>query len=260
MLLKACNNTNKLLGLFDDRGIKSTFFILGWVAEKYPALVREIHSRGHEIASHGYSHQLIYNQTPETFREETGKSKKILEDIVQVPVWGYRASSYSITSRSLWALEILAEHGFKWDSSIFPVRHDRYGMPNTPTRPYEIRLSGDSRLIEFPLTTAEFSGIRLPAAGGGYFRLYPYWLSRLLLKQACKDKPGIFYLHPWEIDPEQPRVDGASLLSRFRHYNNLKVCLPRLRSLISDFEFNTVSSVLDSLDNYQVLDFDQLSN
>jgi polysaccharide deacetylase family protein (PEP-CTERM system associated) len=251
-------NTRELLDLFAEQNVKSTFFVLGWVAEHYPALVREIHEAGHEIASHGYSHQLIYNQTPEVFREETTRSKAILEDLIQTPVRGYRGSSYSITKRSLWALDILAEHGFSWDSSIFPVRHDRYGIPNSPVQPYKIRLEGDRELVEFPLTTARFAGLNLPAAGGGYFRLYPYWLSRHLLKKACHDKPGIFYLHPWEIDPDQPRVAGASLLSRFRHYNNLTACMPRLRALIADFQFGTVSSILDPLEDMTVVDSKQL--
>ena len=243
-------NTNRLLDLFDEHRIKSTFFILGWVAERKPALIREIVARGHEIASHGYTHQLVYKQTPEQFRSETHDSKQLLEDITQRPIEGYRAASYSITQNSLWALDILAELGFSWDSSIFPVYHDRYGIPNSPTAPYRIETSSGKLLTEFPLTTAKLFGMQMPAAGGGYFRLYPYILSRALFKRATQNgrAPAIFYLHPWEIDPDQPRVPGASLLSRFRHYNNLDKCLARLQALLREFSFGTVSESLGSID------------
>ena len=238
-------NTRRLLDLFDEHRISATFFVLGWVAEHYPELIREIDQRGHEIASHGYSHQLIYRQTPAVFREETIRSKALLEDLTQKKISGYRAASYSITRDSLWALDILAELGFQWDSSIFPVHHDRYGIPDSPTRPYRLATQNGAELIEFPLTTAPLLGMRLPAAGGGYFRLYPYWLSRLLLQRASTNgEPAIFYLHPWEIDPEQPRVRGVGALSTFRHYNNLDRCLPRLQALLQDFAFTTVSASL----------------
>jgi polysaccharide deacetylase family protein (PEP-CTERM system associated) len=251
-------NTRALLDLFDETGIKSTFFVLGWVAERHPQLIREIHARGHEIASHGYSHQLVYKQTPAEFRAETSRSKQLLEDLVQTPITGYRAASYSITRESLWAIDILIELGFAWDSSIFPVYHDRYGIPASPKRPYRISSNG-GELLEFPLTTARLLGYTMPAAGGGYFRLYPYPLSRWLFRQATDDNrtPAIFYLHPWEIDAAQPRVPGASLLSRFRHYNNLERCLPRLKSLIAEFPFGTVSDSLRSIEP-QRLDLSQL--
>lgn len=242
-------NTDKLLQLFDAANIKITFFILGWVAEKYPELVKRIQAQGHEIASHGYSHQLIYRQTPDVFRAETAKSKQILEDLTQVPVIGYRAASYSITHKSLWALDILAELGFTWDSSIFPTRHDNYGIPGSPEEPYTIITSSGARLTEFPLTTAKVLGQSVPAAGGGYFRQYPYVLSRWLFDRASlnQSKPQIFYLHPWEIDPEQPRVPNASWFSNFRHYTNLKRCLPRLERMIKDFQFGTISQSLGSV-------------
>jgi polysaccharide deacetylase family protein (PEP-CTERM system associated) len=239
-------NTHKLLQLFAQRNIKITFFILGWVAERYPELVRAISDQGHEIASHGYSHQLIYTQSPDVFRAETLKSKRILEDIAQRQVTGYRAASYSITRKSLWALDILAELGFTWDSSIFPTRHDNYGIPGSPEEPYRIITSSGDQLLEFPLTTAKVLGQAIPAAGGGYFRQYPYALSRWLFERASlnQTKPQIFYLHPWEIDPQQPRVPNASWFSNFRHYTNLKRCLPRLERMLNDFEFSTISESL----------------
>ncbi len=242
-------NTRTLLDLFDEFDIKATFFVLGWVAERHAGLIREIAARGHEIASHGYSHQLVYRQSPAEFRDETARSKQLLEDMVQQPITGYRAASYSITRQSLWALDILAELDFRWDSSIFPVYHDRYGIPDSPTHPYRIATSNGASLLEFPLTTAKLGSYRAPAAGGGYFRLYPYALSRQLFKIAtnANTTPAIFYLHPWEIDPDQPRVPGASLLSRFRHYNNLARCLPRLRAMLSEFPFGTVSDSLRSV-------------
>ncbi|NOZ38314.1 MAG: DUF3473 domain-containing protein [Gammaproteobacteria bacterium] len=244
--LRVEQNTHKLLDLFDEYQIKATFFVLGWVADRARNLILEIAQRGHEIACHGYSHQLVYNQSPEVFQEETVRAKSILEEIVQQPVRGYRAASYSITNRSLWALDILAEAGFDYDSSIFPVRHDRYGIPDSPEFPYVLDTPAGHKLVEFPLSTAKIMGYRLPIAGGGYFRLYPYWLSRAGLRQINnRQKPFIFYLHPWEIDPEQPRI-SASWLSRFRHYNNLDKCETRLHKLASDFQFTTVENVLQN--------------
>lgn len=209
-------NTLKLLDLFEQRKIKCTFFVLGWVAERFPELIRKLSEQGHEIASHGYSHQLVYTQTPEVFREETKKSKDILEQITQQPILGYRAASYSITRKSLWALDILDELGFEWDSSIFPVHHDNYGVPGSPTQPYTIELENGNKITEFPLTSAKVMGMSIPAAGGGYFRQYPYALSRWLFERASvnQTRPLIFYLHPWEIDPDQPRVPNASFKSK----------------------------------------------
>lgn len=242
-------NTRRLLDVFDEKGVKITFFVLGWVAERHPELIREIDRRGHEIASHGQSHQLVYNQEPAQFRRETVHAKRTLEDLIQKPVEGYRAASYSITNESLWALDILAEAGFVWDSSIFPVRHDRYGIPGMPRWPHRLRTPGGQELVEFPLSTANVLGYRMPVAGGGYFRLYPYQLTEMGLARINRNEgqPFIFYLHPWEIDPEQPRVE-ASWLSKFRHYNNLHKCEPRLRRLLDRFEFTTVGAVLQSLD------------
>lgn len=237
-------NTDRLLALFDERGIRATFFTLGWVAERSPALVRRIRDAGHEIASHGYSHQLVYNQSPEVFREETRKSKAILENITGEPVTGYRAASYSITAKSRWALDVLVEEGFTWDSSIFPVHHDRYGMPGTPHEPYLLRTPNGGTLTEFPLSTCPIGQYRMPIAGGGYFRLFPYSLSRWGLGWINRaGQPFIFYLHPWEIDTGQPRLK-VKAFSKFRHYNNLDKCMGRLERLLGDFRFGSVSDVL----------------
>lgn len=240
-------NTDRLLALFDERNTRATFFTLGWVAERSPALIRRIRDAGHEIASHGYSHQLVYTQAPQVFREETRKSKTILEDITGQEVTGYRAASYSITSRSRWALDILCEEGFTWDSSIFPVHHDRYGMPGTPHEPYLLRTPNGANLTEFPLSTCPIGQYRLPIAGGGYFRLFPYSVSRWGLGKINRDgQPFIFYLHPWEIDMGQPRLKVRAF-SRFRHYNNLDKCMGRLERLLGDFRFGPVSDVLGGI-------------
>lgn len=244
---RVTNNTEKLLDLFDQRNIKITFFVLGWVAEQHPDLVKLIAERGHEVACHGYSHQLVYNQTPDVFKEETVKAKAILEQLVQQPVRGYRAASYSITRQSLWAIDILAEAGFEYDSSIFPVHHDRYGIPDAPQQVHIARTEQGNEIVEFPLSTLKTPGPSIPIAGGGYFRIYPYWLTRLLWNAAIKrqQEPLIFYLHPWEIDPGQPRIANASLLSRFRHYNNLGRTKGRLSQLVQDFPFCTMGEIID---------------
>jgi polysaccharide deacetylase family protein (PEP-CTERM system associated) len=246
--LRVEENTRRLLDLFDGNGVKATFFVLGWVAKRTPGLVRKIAERGHEVACHGYSHQLVYNQSPAVFREETLRSKGMLEDIIGSRVHGYRAASYSITERSLWALDVLCEAGFSYDSSIFPIRHDRYGIPGSPEFPYQITSPQGRSLVEFPISTARVLGYRLPVAGGGYFRLYPYCITRAGLRRVNRDckKPFIFYMHPWEIDPEQPRIK-AGWLSRFRHYNNLGRCEPRLLRLLQDFRFGTVQVVLSDM-------------
>lgn len=245
--LRVETNTHRLMDLFDEYQVKATFFVLGWVAEHAPGIARQIAARGHEVACHGYSHQLVYNQSPEIFKQETHRSKHLLEDQVQAPVHGYRAASYSITKQSIWALDILAEAGFSYDSSIFPVRHDRYGIPDAPEHPYRVETPAGNSLVEFPLSTAKYLGYRLPVAGGGYFRIYPYQLTRAGLNQVNRrGKPFIFYLHPWEIDPEQPRVE-VKWLSRFRHYHNLDKCEQRLRRLMQDFKFTTTRNVLENL-------------
>lgn len=238
-------NTDKLLATFADREVTATFFVLGWVAERYPELIRRIAAGGHEIACHGYSHQLIYNQSRERFRDETFRSKTLLEDIVQRPVIGYRAASFSINKDSEWALDTLAEAGFRYDSSIFPVRHDRYGVSDAPRFPYTLKTPSGAELAEYPMTTARVLGANMPVSGGGYFRLYPYWLTRMALSRVLETerRPFMFYLHPWEIDPGQPRIE-ATWFSRFRHYNNLDRCHRRLERLLGDFHFGTVEASL----------------
>jgi polysaccharide deacetylase family protein (PEP-CTERM system associated) len=245
MEYRAEANTRLLLDLFDEFQLKSTFFVLGWVARRSPALIREIHDRGHEIASHGMSHKLVYNQTPEEFTAETRESKALLEDIIGARVLGYRASTYSITNRSLWALDILKEAGFVYDSSIFPIRHDLYGIPDAPQSPALIATPKGARIIEFPMSTAPMFGTKLPVSGGGYFRLLPYWLTRAGLRKLNHElaRPFIFYLHPWEVDPAQPRV-RTGWKSRLRHYTNLHRTEARLRRLIGEFKFAPVRKVL----------------
>jgi polysaccharide deacetylase family protein (PEP-CTERM system associated) len=241
-------NVDRLLALFAERGVRATFFVLGWVAERSPELVRRIASAGHEVASHGYSHDLIYNQSPEVFREETIRSKRHLEDLLGRRIRGYRAASFSITSRSLWALDTLIDLGFEYDSSVFPIRHDRYGLPDVNPAPALLTAPSGRSLVEFPMSVAQWGRFRLPVSGGGYFRIFPYQLTRLGLKRINEThgRPFVFYLHPWEIDPQQPRI-SASRLSQFRHYTNLDVCEARLGRLLQDFRFDSMEVVLTGL-------------
>jgi polysaccharide deacetylase family protein (PEP-CTERM system associated) len=245
---RVVSNTQKLLDIFDQFDARATFFVLGWVAERYPRLVKDIAASGHEIACHGYSHSLVYEQTPEVFHEETLRSKNLLEDITGSAVIGYRAASYSIVRETLWALDILVELGFTYDSSIFPVRHDRYGIPDAARIPHRLLTPNKKDIVEWPLSTANVFGYRLPVAGGGYFRILPYWLTRWGLASINRNeqRPFIFYLHPWEIDPGQPRVP-ASWLSRFRHYTNLGKCEGRLQRLLGEFRFGTARDSLAQL-------------
>ena len=246
--MRVVDNCRRIVDLFDEHRVRATFFVLGWVARKVPHLVRELHERGHEIACHGLSHSLIYTQSPDEFRRETREAKDILEDIVGGPVDGYRAASYSITTASRWALDILIESGFSYDSSIFPVRHDLYGMPGAARQPHRLVTSSGAEIVEFPPSVVRLFGQNVPVGGGGYFRLYPYGVTRALLRRINRDshRPVMFYLHPWEVDPEQPRFE-ADWFSRFRHYTNLDKCEPRLRCLLRDFRFGSVSDVLTSL-------------
>ena len=236
---RVVKNTQRILSLFDKYDVKATFFVLGWVAEKFPDLVKEIDHKGHEIGCHSYYHRLVYNLSPAEFKRDTQEAKEILEQIIGRKVLGYRAPSYSITKRSLWALDILEELGFQYDSSIFPIYHDRYGMPDAPRFSY--KHSGHD-LIEYPISTSLIFGRKVPVAGGGYFRLFPYWFTRMALKRVNKleKQPFIFYLHPWEIDPEQPRMHNAGSVSRFRHYNNLGKTFTRMEKLLKDFFFGAL--------------------
>jgi polysaccharide deacetylase family protein (PEP-CTERM system associated) len=239
-------STEVILNLLAERGIHGTFFILGWVAEKSPQLVKRIADAGHEVACHGYSHQLIFNQTQEVFREETFRSKRFLEDTIGAAVTGYRAASFSITGRSLWALDVLIDAGFEYDSSVFPIRHDLYGIPGASAEISKISAPSKRTLVEFPMSAAKFGGVQVPVSGGGYFRILPYWLTRAGLKQINEKagRPFTFYLHPWEVDPGQPRIK-VKAFSRFRHYTNLHLCAGRLRQVLGDFRFGTMREVLE---------------
>jgi polysaccharide deacetylase family protein (PEP-CTERM system associated) len=238
-------NTDKVLEIMADAGVIGTFFVLGWAAERYPSLVKSIVAAGHEVACHGYSHRQIYHQSREEFREETRRAKAILEDQSGSPVTGYRAATFSVTKKTLWALDELVEAGFDYDSSIFPIRHDNYGLAEAPVEPYLATGPEGGQLAEFPISVLQLGGMKLPIAGGGYFRLFPYAVTRWGLNRiAASGRPTVFYLHPWEVDPEQPRFENARRFSKFRHYNNLDRCESRFRRLLKDFEFTTVHNVL----------------
>lgn len=231
-------NMLKVLECLAAKRVKGTFFVLGWVAERFPEIVRDIYSDGHEVACHGYSHQLVYQQSREEFRCETRRAKRLLEEITGRQVVSYRAATYSITRESSWALEILAEEGFQNDSSIFPIVHDHYGVPNAPRAPVRLKLMNGLELVEFPMSTLRWFGLNWPIAGGGYFRLIPYQVTKAAFHHLnhVEKLPVIFYLHPWEFDPEQP-IQKAGMLSRWRHYLNLDKTLPRFERLLSDFQF-----------------------
>jgi polysaccharide deacetylase family protein (PEP-CTERM system associated) len=237
-------NTERLLDLFDEFDTRGTFFVLGWVAERHPSLVRAIAERGHEVASHGYAHRLIYDQTRATFQDDVRRAKQLLEDACGQEVAGFRAPSYSVTPRSLWALDVLIEEGYRYDASIFPIRHDRYGIPVSPREPFPIERPGGS-LMEVPGSTVRLGPLNLPVAGGGYFRILPYAWTRWGIARVNSEEQqaAVFYIHPWEIDPDQPRLQ-AGWLGRFRHYRNLEKTEDRLRSLLTDFRFGTVAALL----------------
>jgi len=241
---RVCANTDRLLDIFDESAVRGTFFVLGWVGERHPDLVKRIADRGHEIASHGYAHRLVYDQTPTTFRDDVRRAKQLLEDATGRPVGGYRAPSYSITPRSLWALDVLIEEGYRYDASIFPIRHDRYGIPVSARHLYAIERPAGT-VMEAPGSTVRVGPINLPVAGGGYFRILPYGWTRWGISRLnrLERRPAIFYLHPWEIDPDQPRL-SAGWLGRFRHYRNLAETEGRLRTLLRDFRFSTLHSLI----------------
>jgi polysaccharide deacetylase family protein (PEP-CTERM system associated) len=235
--------TDKILAILELAGVRATFFVLGWVADHHPELVRAIHAAGHEIASHGYWHRLIYQQTPEDFRADVRRSRDLLEDLIGEPVTVYRAPSFSITRRNLWALDVLAEEGFRVDCSIYPTYHDRYGIAGAPLGPHRIVRPAGS-IWEFPGTVWRGLGYPLPVGGGGYFRLYPYWLTRAGLGAINRaGRPFVAYVHPWELDPDQPRLRPGRIRA-FRHYVNLRRTEKRLARLLGDFRTGTLSEAL----------------
>jgi len=240
-------NTVSLLDLFDEARVRATFFVLGWVAEREPRLVREIANRGHEIGSHGYSHRFVYDQSPAEFREETARSRRFLQDTSGQPVLGYRAASFSIVRRNLWALDVLVEAGFRYDSSVFPVLHDRYGLPGAPRGIHRGATPGGAELLEFPPSTIRVGGVTLPVAGGGYLRLLPRFVSHWAIHRlnVREGMPAMVYVHPWEVDPGQPRIPGT-LPNRVRHYTGLRSMRGKLRGLLERFRFGPVAEALDA--------------
>jgi len=237
------SSTRQILEIAARHSTRGTFFVLGWVAERYPGLVREIANAGHEIGCHSHWHQLVYELGPDRFRSDLVKARDTLQCITGQPVRLYRAPSFSITKQSLWALEILVEEGFEVDSSIYPIRHDRYGIPDAPRVPHEIHTPA-GRILEFPGMTCRIGPVPIPAGGGGYLRLFPWMLTHHLLTQIRRSgQPLNVYLHPWEVDVDQPRI-SAPLKSRLRHYQNLRTTTPKLAQLLSAFRLSTMSEVL----------------
>jgi polysaccharide deacetylase family protein (PEP-CTERM system associated) len=235
-------NTGRLLDLFARAGVSATFFCLGWVAERHPALVRRIVDEGHELASHGWDHTRVHDMDRDRFRQDVIRTKSTLEDIAGVRVLGYRAPTFSIGRRNLWALGVLKEAGYVYSSSIFPVRHDLYGFPEAPRSMFT---DADSGLIEVPMSTLRLFDRNLPFCGGGYFRLYPYALTRWAVRRVneAEGRPCIFYMHPWEVDPGQPRVRSLGLRTRFRHYLNLDRVAQRLERLLGDFHWDRMDRI-----------------
>lgn len=235
-------NMDRILESFARAGIHATFFTLGWVAERHPGLIRRIVAEGHELASHGHGHQLVHTLTPAEFRDDLLRAKAALEAAGGVPVIGYRAPTFSIGPGNAWAFDVLEQTGHRYSSSIYPVKHDLYGVPDAPRFPYR---PGPGRLLEIPMTTLPLGGRNMPIAGGGYFRLMPYALFRTLLRRfhARDHRPSVFYFHPWEIDPAQPRVPGTTRLSRFRHTVNLGAMARRVDRLLRDFRWDRMDRV-----------------
>ena len=240
-------NTRRLLTILADHSVKATFFVLGWVAERFPHVVKEIHVAGHEIGCHSYWHRLVYEQTPAQFQEDTHRAKAILEDITGGPVLGYRAPSYSIVRRTLWAFEILAEEGFIYDSSVYPILRDRYGIPGAPRFPYPVKVNG-ACLTEIPLGTIRLLGTNLPIAGGGYLRLFPESFTHWAIRSVNyrERMPVVCYIHPWELDANQPRLRGGGL-STFRHYVNLHDTERRLKSLLRGHRFCPIEDFVTTI-------------
>jgi polysaccharide deacetylase family protein (PEP-CTERM system associated) len=235
-------NTQRLLDLFAKHGVEATFFVLGWVADRFPDLVREIERRGHEVATHGYSHQLLTFMQPEEFRVDLLQSLEVLAKATSQEVRGFRAPSFSLTRQTMWAADILRQSGIQYDSSVFPMQfHPDYGMADADVRPYQLA----EGLTELPMGVAEVLGRNIPCCGGGYFRLYPYMLTRALMRKSnTQGRPVIFYLHPWETDPGQPRITGMPWSKRFRHYNNLDKTEERLERLLGDFSFTSARKLI----------------
>jgi polysaccharide deacetylase family protein (PEP-CTERM system associated) len=238
-------NTHKILDIFTERNIKATFFTLGWVAERYPDVIKRIVTDGHELACHGYEHIRVAEQTPEQFRTDVSRTKKLLEDLSGESVNGYRAASYSIDAHNLWALAVLQEEGFKYSSSIYPVKHDIYGMPDAPRFIYSPIENNNFK--EIPITTIRFGDKNFPCGGGGFFRFYPYALSKWAFNHVNnqENESAIFYFHPWEIDPMQPRQQGLNLKTRTRHYLNLDRMESRIKKLLTDFNWDTMANVFE---------------
>ncbi len=236
-------NIDIILALLDEHEVQATFFTLGWIAERYPEMVRRIADNGHELASHGYHHLRANEQTMDEFRQDVKSSKELLEDIGGQKIRGYRAPSFSINEKNLWALDVLFEEGYEYSSSIYPIRHDHYGMPDAPR--FGFRPSGAGGILEIPATTVSLFGRNLPAAGGGYFRMMPYQFSRWLMKRVnAKDGEScIFYFHPWEIDPDQPRQHGVGFKTRFRHYINLSQMEAKITALLADFQWGRMDNI-----------------
>lgn len=234
-------NVGRILDMLLERETKATFFTLGWIAERYPSLIRRIVAEGHELASHGYGHERASDLTEATFYEDIRVAKKILEDMCGVEVKGYRAPSFSIGAGNLWAFDSLVRAGYQYSSSVYPIQHDHYGMPDSPRFAYQVRPG----LLEIPITTLRVLDRNLPSSGGGYFRLLPYAMSRWMLNRvnSCDQQPGIFYFHPWEIDVDQPRIDGVDSKTRFRHYVNISRMEGKIKQLLGDFKWGRMDEV-----------------
>jgi len=235
-------NVDTILALFEERGITATFFTLGWIAERYPMMVKRIAAAGHEVASHGYGHERIVKQSSSVFRNDVRKSKRILEDLVGKRIRGYRAPSYSVTAKTLWAHDVLSDEGYEYSSSVVPIKHDLYGIPTASRFPYK---AANGQLLEIPISTVKVLGKTLNCGGGGWFRLFPYSFTRNSLNRIneIEHQPSVFYFHPWEIDSHQPRVQQASFRSKFRHYINLSRTMPRLKRLLEDLNWSSMEEV-----------------
>jgi polysaccharide deacetylase family protein (PEP-CTERM system associated) len=244
---RTCANTERLLALLEQHDVRGTFFVLGWCADRHPELVRRIAAAGHEIASHGFDHELVYNQTPEAFRADVRRARALLQDLSGQEVIGYRAPSYTIVERTLWALPILAEEGHRYDSSIFPIPRRRYGMPHAPRWPHRRNLDGTAGIAEFPLPTTRCGPFNLPATGGAYLRLLPYrFQSESLRRMLGESRPFVLTVHPWELDPDQPRM-RVGLRTRWTHYHGLAHTAERLSGLLSLCAYRPLAAVLEEL-------------